>query len=66
MEHAGDGTGPRPRLTQQEIAAMAGTVREVVGRSLKALEEEGAIRLEHHRIVVADMDALKDLVAAYS
>jgi len=66
IEHAGDGTGPRPRLTQQEIAAMAGTVREVVGRSLKALEEEGAIRLERHRIVVADMDALKDMVAAYS
>jgi len=45
---------------------MAGTVREVVGRSLKALEEEGAIRLEHHRIVVADMDTLKGMVAAYS
>jgi len=66
IEYAGDGTGPRPRLTQQEIAAMAGTVREVVGRSLKALEEEGAIRLEHHRIVVADMDALQGMVAAYS
>ena len=66
IEHAGDSTGPRPRLTQQEIAAMAGTVREVVGRSLKALEEEGAIRLEHHRIVVADMDTLKGMVAAYS
>ena len=66
IEHAGDGTGPRPRLTQQDIAAMAGTVREVVGRSLKALEEEGAIRLEHHRIVVADMDALKGMVTAYS
>ena len=66
IEYAGDGTGPRPRLTQQEIAAMAGTVREVVGRSLKALEEEGAIRLEHHRIVVADMDTLKGMVAAYS
>jgi len=66
IEYAGDGTGPRPRLTQQEIAAMAGTVREVVGRSLKALEEEGAIRLEHHRIVVANMDALKGMVEAYS
>lgn len=66
LEHAGDGTGPRTRLTQQEMAAMAGTVREVVGRSLKALEEDGAIRLERHRIVITDKEALKDMVAAYS
>jgi len=66
LEHAGDGTGRRPRLTQQEMAAMAGTVREVVGRSLKALEQEGAIRLERHRIVITDKEALKDMVDAYS
>lgn len=46
------------RLTQQEIAAMVGSVREVVGRSLAALEREGAIRIERARIVVADRDAL--------
>src|SRR5581483_9555162 len=34
------------RLTQQEIASMVGSVREVVGRSLAALEREGAIRLD--------------------
>ncbi|TET14592.1 MAG: Crp/Fnr family transcriptional regulator [Dehalococcoidia bacterium] len=45
LEHASDGTGPRPKLTQQEMAAMAGTAREMVGRSLKSLEDEGAIRL---------------------
>ena len=66
LENAGDGTGPRPRLTQQDMAAMAGTVREVVGRSLKALEDEGVIRLERHRIVITDKEALKDMVAAYS
>ena len=64
LEHAGDGTSPRPRLTQQDMAAMAGTVREVVARSLKALEEEGAIRLERHRIKIADKEALEDMVAA--
>lgn len=62
IEHAGDGTGSRPRLTQQEMAAMAGTAREVVGRSLKALEEGGAIRLERHRIVITDREALKEMV----
>jgi CRP-like cAMP-binding protein len=64
LEHAGDGTGPNPRLTQQEMAAMAGTVREVVARSLKALEDEGTIRLERHRIVIANKDALKEMVEA--
>ncbi len=62
LEHAGDRADPSPRLTQQEMAAMAGTAREVVGRSLKALEEGGAIRLERHRIVIADQGALKEMV----
>ena len=64
LEHAGDGTGFKPRLTQQEMAAMAGTVREVVGRSLKALEEGGAIRLERHRIVITDKESLKEMAEA--
>jgi len=52
--------GPsRARLTQQDIAAMVGSVREVVGRSLSALEREGAIRIERARIVVADREALR-------
>ncbi len=60
LEYAGDGAGPnKPRLTQQEMAAMAGTAREMIGRSLKELEDEGVIRLEHHRIVVTDKEALK-------
>jgi CRP-like cAMP-binding protein len=66
LEHADDARGPRPRLTQQEMAAMAGTAREVVGRSLKALEEEGAIRLDRHRIVISDKQALRDMVEAFS
>jgi CRP-like cAMP-binding protein len=52
------GTEMGQRLTQQEMAAMAGTVREVVGRSLKVLEHEGAIKLDHHRIIIADREAL--------
>jgi len=63
LEYASDRTDPRPRLTQQEIAAMAGTAREVVGRSLKALEEEGVIRLESHRVVISNREALRQLVA---
>jgi len=45
---------------------MAGTAREVVGRSLKALEEEGAIRLDRHRIVITDKEALREIMEAPS
>jgi len=61
LEHAGDGTGHSPRLTQQEMAAMAGTVREMVGRSLKVLEDEGIIRLAQHRIIVTNKSALREM-----
>ena len=66
LEHAGNGATAGPRLTQQDMAAMAGTAREVVARSLKALEEEGAIRLERHRIVITDKEALEGMVEASS
>jgi len=66
LEHAGNGAAPGQRLTQQEMAAMAGTAREVVSRSLKALEEEGAIRLERHRIVITNKEALKEMAEAPS
>jgi CRP-like cAMP-binding protein len=49
------------KLTQYEMAAMAGTAREVVGRSLKNLEDLGAIRLEKHKIVIADKNRLTRL-----
>ncbi len=55
-----------PRLTQQEMAAMAGTAREVVGRSLKELEEQGTIKLDHHRIIITDKEALQKIMEASS
>jgi CRP-like cAMP-binding protein len=59
-------TSHGPRLTQQEMAAMAGTAREVVGRSLKELEEQGAIKLDHHRIIITDKEALQKTMEASS
>ena len=63
LEYAENGrkTG-RPHLTQQEMAAMVGTAREIVGRSLRALEEKGAIRIDRHRIVLIDREALRETV----
>jgi CRP-like cAMP-binding protein len=66
LEHVGSEMGRGPRLTQQEMAAMAGTAREVVGRSLKALEGEGAIKLDRHRIIITDKEVLKEIMEAPS
>ncbi len=48
----GTGADPCTELTQAQLAAMTGTVREVVQRALKALEREGAIELARGRIRV--------------
>jgi len=48
-------------LTQQDMASMIGTCREVVNRSLKVLEEKGAIRLGRHRIIVLNKEILADM-----
>ena len=62
LENASEEAGTRPRLTQQEMAAMAGSAREVVGRSLKALEEEGLIKLNRQRISIVDLRGLREMV----
>lgn len=66
LEHGGEEADGWPRLTQQDMAAMVGTTREVVNRSLRTLEENGAIRLERHGIVILNKQALEDIVRASS
>lgn len=56
-----DQHGGAPRLTQELLAAMAGSRREVVGRALKALSQEGAVRLERGRIQVRNRSLLEQL-----
>lgn len=62
LKYAGDGNAPMTRLTQQDMAAMAGTAREVVGRSLKMLQSDGAIKMDRHRIAISDKEALQNMV----
>jgi CRP/FNR family transcriptional regulator len=52
----------RRRLTQQEMAAMIGTAREMVGRSLKTLEAQGALTIDRHRITIKDRSILQRMV----
>jgi CRP-like cAMP-binding protein len=50
-------------LTQQEMAALAGTAREVVGRSLKELEAAGAIEMRQGHAVVLNPQRLRLLAS---
>jgi CRP/FNR family transcriptional regulator len=50
------------RITQQDLAEAAGTVREVVVRTLRQLRDSGVVRTERDRIVVVDPARLTDEV----
>ena len=50
-------------LTQQEMAALAGSAREVVGRALKELETAGAIEMRQGRAVVLSSERLSLLAS---
>lgn len=51
-----------PRLTQQQIAALVGTAREVVARVMKGFEESGVLRTERGRIVAIERERLIDAI----
>jgi CRP-like cAMP-binding protein len=42
------------QMTQQQMAAMAGTVREMVGRALRTLQKAGAIEARRGYIIIKD------------
>ncbi len=45
-------------ITQQELAERAGTVREIVGRTLRGMQQEGLVRLLRGRVIVLDLEGL--------
>lgn len=51
--------GAQIELTQERLAAMSGSVREVVHRALKLLEQEGAIAIGRRRIEVLEPAVLE-------
>ncbi len=65
LEHAEEGKGEPGRAalvrrwTQEEIAAQIGTVREVVGRTLRAFADAGLLKIEGHRIILLDREGLE-------
>jgi CRP/FNR family cyclic AMP-dependent transcriptional regulator len=50
--------------THEQLASMIGCKRVAVTRAFRKLEEGGAVELKDHRIVVKDLDALKELSEA--
>lgn len=46
------------KLTHQQLANMAGTVRESVTKVLQELQDQEIIRIDKKRIIVADLDQL--------
>ncbi|MCK6580650.1 MAG: Crp/Fnr family transcriptional regulator [Anaerolineae bacterium] len=53
-----DARDPVVELTQEKLASLSGTVREVVSRHLRLLEKAGIVRIEPRRIVILNIDAL--------
>ena len=49
-------------LTHQELAERTGTVREIAGRALRQLAQEGMVRLERGRVIVLDREGLAQIV----
>lgn len=47
-------------LTQEQMASRLGTVREMVGRTLRSLAADGIIQFDRHRIVILDAQRLAE------
>jgi len=55
------GNGPVVRLSQQALAEHVGTVREVIGRILRDLKEQGLVATRRDEIVLLDAARLHEL-----
>lgn len=49
------------RLTQQELAEMIGTSRETLATTISSLRERGVLDMEHQRVVILELDRLREL-----
>lgn len=58
LEHVSEEEITR-RWTQDEIAVHIGTVRDMVGRTMRAFADAGLVRVDRQRIVLLDREGLK-------
>ena len=59
LSSTSDDARPSRHWTQEEIAAHIGTVRDVVGRTLRTFSGEGLVRRERTRLVVTDQAGVR-------
>ena len=52
LDHAGGSSNQPNRLTHRDIATMLNTDWDKIHLSLKSLHEEGAIKIDRHRIII--------------
>lgn len=63
LQQADDPSLSAPGITRATIAAYLATTPETISRALRALEDNGAIRFDRHRILIVREDLLRDLAA---
>lgn len=54
-----EGSSGTAELTQQELAELAGTVREIAGRALRRMADDGLVRLARGKVIVLDRQGLQ-------
>ena len=57
--HTGEGIEVTLPVSQQELAAQIGTVRELVSRNLSRLQAEGVLQVDGRRVVIRNVKALE-------
>jgi len=60
LKNASEETITRLRLTQRDMAAIVGATRESVNKSIRIMEEKGAIRVTRQGIVITNRQALSE------
>lgn len=61
IEREGSIIVPR-EITQQDLASVVGSVREVVSRTLKAMEDDGIVTVRRREIAIHDLGALRSML----
>ncbi|MCP5268482.1 MAG: Crp/Fnr family transcriptional regulator [Zoogloeaceae bacterium] len=54
------GTGRELQISQEEIGFLAGLSRQRVNQSLKTLQEANLLRLEYGKLIILDLDGLRN------
>ncbi|EEG78894.1 Crp/Fnr family transcriptional regulator [Dethiobacter alkaliphilus] len=59
---ANERSSDKLKITHEQIALEIGSSREVISRTLKNLEEEGAVQLSRGRIQILSLESLKKII----